>query len=291
MTKYYPAGSTYYKNKKISVNKIEVSDIWVSLKLGWRDFMHQPSHYFFAIILYPFIGIILWLWASKENTIQLIFPMMSGFALFGPFIAIFLYEISRRLESGLDTSWSQIFRLVYSPALRQVIILSIMLLFIFFTWMICAYILFQLLYGSSYPISMFNFLVNIITTPRGWLLIILGNGMGACFALTALHTTVVAFPILIDTEVSAIKAIQISMLAVRINPIPLIFWGFLVSFRPSNGSAVCHDWLNYSTSSVRACDLASLPQDSKRFLLSFSCIKNIFYFPFLDISFIILRGH
>jgi len=73
-------------------------------------------------------------------------------------------------------------------------------------------------------------LVNIITTPRGWLLIILGNGMGACFALTALHTTVVAFPILIDTEVSAIKAIQISMLAVRINPIPLIFWGFLVSF-------------------------------------------------------------
>ena len=230
MTKYYPAGSTYYKNKKISVNKIEVSDIWVSLKLGWRDFMHQPSHYFFAIILYPFIGIILWLWASKENTIQLIFPMMSGFALFGPFIAIFLYEISRRLESGLDTSWSQIFRLVYSPALRQIIILSIMLLFIFFTWMVCAYILFQLLYGSSYPISMFNFLVNIITTPRGWLLIFLGNGMGACFALTALYTTVVAFPILIDTEISAIKAIQISMIAVRTNPIPLIFWGFLVSF-------------------------------------------------------------
>ena len=230
MTKYYPAGFTYYKNKKISVNKIEVSDIWVSLELGWRDFMHQPSHYFFAIILYPFIGIILWLWASKENTIQLIFPMMSGFALFGPFIAIFLYEISRRLESGLDTSWSQIFRLVYSPALRQIIILSIMLLFIFFTWMVCAYILFQLLYGSNYPISMFNFFINIITTPRGWLLIVLGNGMGACFALTALYTTVVAFPILIDTEISAIKAIQISMLAVRINPIPLICWGFLVSF-------------------------------------------------------------
>jgi uncharacterized membrane protein len=214
---------------EITVNEIAVSDIWFSIRLGWRDFMQQPSHYFFAIILYPFIGIVLWLWASESNTVQLIFPMMTGFALLGPFIAIFLYEISRRLENGLDTSWGQIFLVIYSPAVRDISILSIMLLGLFVTWMISANILFLSLYGPEYPTSLLRFLIEVILTPRGWVLIILGNGIGVCFALIALCSTVVAFPILIDTRISAIRAVQVSMLAVRMNPIPLILWGLVVS--------------------------------------------------------------
>ncbi|MDG2405995.1 MAG: DUF2189 domain-containing protein [Paracoccaceae bacterium] len=229
MAHYYLAKTDYSNDIDITVNEITVSDIWVSIQLGWRDFMHQPSHYFFAIILYPFIGIVLWLWASEVNTIQLVFPMMTGFALLGPFIAIFLYEISRRLENDLDTSWSKVFQVVHSPAIREILILSIMLLGLFCVWMISANILFFSLYGSRYPTSLLIFLIEVILTPRGWVLIILGNGMGICFALAALYTTVVAFPILIDARVSAIRSIQISMLAVRMNPIPLILWGFVVS--------------------------------------------------------------
>ena len=71
--------------------------------------------------------------------------------------------------------------------------------------------------------------MEVILTPRGWVLIILGHGIGICFALTALCTTVIAFPVLIDTKVGAIRAIQVSMLAVRKSPRPLILWGLLVS--------------------------------------------------------------
>ena len=72
--------------------------------------------------------------------------------------------------------------------------------------------------------------MEVILTPRGWVLIILGHGIGIFFALTALCTTVVAFPILIDSRVSAIRAVQTSILAVRTSPIPLILWGLVVSF-------------------------------------------------------------
>ena len=149
MVHYHSVTVGCSNNIDITVNEIAVSDIWLSIRLGWRDFMHQPSHYFFAIILYPFIGIVLWLWASEANTVQLIFPMMTGFALLGPFIAIFLYEISRRLENGLDTSWGQIFCVIYSPAIRDIIILSIMLLGLFVAWMVSAKILFFLYMGPS----------------------------------------------------------------------------------------------------------------------------------------------
>ena len=229
MAHYHSVTAACSNNIDLTVNEISVSDIWISIRLGWRDFMHQPTHYFFAIILYPFIGIVMWLWASEANTVQLLFPMMAGFALLGPFIAIFLYEISRRLELGLDTSWGQVFNVIYSPAIREILILAIMLFVLFFAWIISANILFSSLYGSEYPTSLFRFLVEVILTPRGWVLIILGHGIGICFALTALCTTVIAFPVLIDTKVSAIRAIQVSMLAVRKSPRPLILWGLLVS--------------------------------------------------------------
>ncbi len=47
---------------KIGVNKISTKDIWGSLHLGWKDFLQKPSHYFFAITLYPFMGMVLYFW-------------------------------------------------------------------------------------------------------------------------------------------------------------------------------------------------------------------------------------
>ena len=44
---------------QFSVNKILIIDIWWSLYLGWKDFLQQPYHYFFALTLYPFRGFVL----------------------------------------------------------------------------------------------------------------------------------------------------------------------------------------------------------------------------------------
>lgn len=230
MSQYRLVSTECSSQIEIGVNKISIADVWLSLHLGWKDFQQQPSHYFFAMILYPFMAFVLYFWASGENTLQLLFPMLTGFALLGPFVALFLYEVSRRLENGLDTSWAEVFTVIKSPAIPAILTVGFMLLGLFCAWLITANILYILLYGSEYPVSIFGFFWEVISTQRGWILIVLGNGIGFCFALVALSTTVVAFPLILDHEVSALCGIKASMQAVKVNPVPLILWGGLIGF-------------------------------------------------------------
>jgi len=213
---------------EIGVNKISTTDIWQSLYLGWKDFLQQPSHYFFVITLYPFMGFVLYFWAAGENTIQLLFPMVTGFALLGPFVALFLYEVSRRLEKGLNASWPEVFSVIKSPAIPSILILGLMLAGLFCAWMYTANILYTLFYGNEYPVSIFGFLLEVVSTPRGWMLIVVGNAFGFCFALLALCTTVVAFPLVLEHEVSALCGMRASAQAFKVNPIPLIWWGGMI---------------------------------------------------------------
>ena len=71
-----------------------------ALRKGVDDFMHKPSHVIFICLIYPIVGVILATWTSGANALPLLFPLMSGFALLGPFAAIGLYEISRRREAS-----------------------------------------------------------------------------------------------------------------------------------------------------------------------------------------------
>ncbi len=87
------------------IRKIGVSDLLDALRRGVDDFMVKPSHIVFLCLIYPLVGVVLAAWTSGANALPLLFPLVSGFALIGPFAAIGLYEISRRREAGLDTSW------------------------------------------------------------------------------------------------------------------------------------------------------------------------------------------
>ena len=79
------------------VRKIGFGDIREALDKGVADFVAMPSHLVFLGLIYPTVGFIL----AASNPLQLLYPLMSGFALIGPFAAIGLYEVSRRRWSVL----------------------------------------------------------------------------------------------------------------------------------------------------------------------------------------------
>ncbi len=222
------AGATD-KPEQVSVNKIGISDLMDALRQGVDDFRVKPSHVVFLVLIYPVIGLILAAWTSGNNALPLLFPLASGFALIGPFAAIGLYEISRRREAGLDTSWAHAFDVVDSPALPAIAAVGLMLVAIFVAWLLTAQTLYDQMFGPEAPATVSEFVNEVLATERGWLLIILGHAIGLVFAALVLCTTAIAFPLLLDRDVGAYEAIRASFQAVIANPLPMAVWGLIVA--------------------------------------------------------------
>ncbi len=64
----------------------------------------------------------------------------------------------------------------------------------------------------------------MISSQRGWILMVMGTGIGFVFALLVLFTTVIAFPLLLDRDVGAIVAIKASIKSVKMNPVPMLVY-------------------------------------------------------------------
>jgi uncharacterized membrane protein len=211
------------------VRRISVADVFAALRQGLDDFWEKPSHYVFLCLIYPIAGLVLARWTSGANLLPLLFPLMSGFALIGPFAALGLYEISRRRELGLDTSWRHALEVRHSPAIPSIVAVGVLLLALFIAWILTAQALYVNLFGPEAPMSISSFMNQVFTTPEGMRMIILGNGIGFVFAVIVLCTSVIAFPLLLDRDVGALSAIVTSIKAVLANPIPMALWGLIVA--------------------------------------------------------------
>ncbi|MGO6723568.1 DUF2189 domain-containing protein [Rhizobium ruizarguesonis] len=211
------------------VNRIGVADVFDALKRGYDDFMEKPSHYVFLCLMYPIAGVFLTLWTSGANLLPMVFPLMAGFVLIGPIAAIGLYEISRRREAGLDTSWSHALEVRHSPALPAIVAVGLMLCAFFVVWLVTAQTLYSNLLGEVFPRSMADFFSQVFGTSQGLQLIIWGNLIGFVFALVVLAMTVITFPLLLDRDVGAVAAVTASIRAMVINPVPVLLWGLIVA--------------------------------------------------------------
>jgi uncharacterized membrane protein len=107
--------------------------------------------------------------------------------------------------------------------------LGILLFVLFGVWIATADAIYIAIFGQTPAASIPDFAKRILTTPDGWLLIIVGCGVGFLFAVMALCTSVVAFPLLLDRHSTAIDAVRTSLRVTRENPLPIAVWGLIVA--------------------------------------------------------------
>jgi uncharacterized membrane protein len=208
---------------------LRLADIPDVLKKGFEDFWAMPTHIVYLALIYPVAGLIIGGATYDNDTIQLLYPLAAGFALLGPLAAIWTYELSRRRELGLDTSWRHAFDVFYSPSLPAILALAFGLLVLFVVWVACAQAIFYFNFGDRKIASVWELASLVANTREGMNLFIFGNLAGLLFAMVAGATTVIAFPMLLDRRVNAGVAVATSLRVVAKNPGVMAVWGLIVA--------------------------------------------------------------
>jgi uncharacterized membrane protein len=210
------------------VRKIGMMDLRDALAKGVEDFRAIPTHVIFLSIIYP-VGALIVAQLTLTDLIHLFFPLAAGFALIGPVAAIGLYELSRRRELDLGLWWTHAFDVRHSRSIGGIVTLGVLLIFIFLLWVAVAHAIYIATFGNSPPESIPTFLRQVFTTPQGWTLIVVGNGVGFLFAVVVLMIGVVSFPLLLDRNVGAGVAILTSARVVLRNPVTMAVWGLIIA--------------------------------------------------------------
>ena len=212
-----------------AIRRIGLADLREALVKGLGDFAASRSDVVFLCLIYPIAGLVLARLAFGYDMLPLLFPLVSGFALVGPVAGIGLYEISRRREQNLSASWADAFGLVRSPTCGSIVLLAVVLLAIYLLWLAVANVIYDLTLGPEPPVSIAAFAHDVLTTSRGWAMIVIGIGVGFLFALLVLATSVVSFPLLIDRDVDVDTAVRTSVRAFLANPATIAAWGLIVA--------------------------------------------------------------
>jgi len=212
----------------VKINTIGFADVRGALAAGWRDFTRAPLIGLFFGGIYAAGGIAILLLLSVYHEPWWIIPIAVGFPLIGPFVAVGLYETSRRLAAGAPLIWSEILTVILAQRKRQIASMAFVVLFIFWMWLYEVRMLLAIFLGFKSFSSIDAFLSVITTTSEGIGFLAVGTAVGAAISFVLFCTTVVAIPLLLEREIDLVTAIIKSFQAVLQNLAPMIGFGITV---------------------------------------------------------------
>lgn len=211
--------------RPIDVRAITFADLKDAVRRGIDDFRAKPTHLFVLGLIYPVMGSLAAFLAADRTLLPLLFPIVGGYALMGPVMAIVLYDISRRREAGQAFAWGDVFQVLTSASRRSILGLAITLFVVFLIWVSVAKLIYLSTVGDADFHGVGEFFALVTGTADGLALIVLGNLVGAAFAFGVLATYVVSFPLLLDRDVGALSALNTSLRVTFASPLVIATWG------------------------------------------------------------------
>ncbi|MCB1672467.1 MAG: DUF2189 domain-containing protein [Gammaproteobacteria bacterium] len=223
----------------IRVRKIGINDLWDALGKGYDDFSAKPlTALYLLAIYYPLGALLFTLFAFDQEVRYLLFPLVAGFTLFGPIVAILFFGFSRSREQGEAMSLRHALRFVHSASFAPILALSVLMTALYLFWLYVAELIYYGLFGTIPVGSIGDFIVELFTTQSGWLLIAYGNFVGFLFAFAAMALSLVSFPLALDRPVTSITAASVSVRAFTENKLVLGAWGVIVVALLAVGAAM-----------------------------------------------------
>lgn len=206
------------------------ADLAAALAAGWRDFLAMPRFGLFFGGVYVLAGLAIgWATISGGNLTWLI-PAIAGFPLIAPFIAVGLYEASRRRAAGEAPTWRTVLGALKGHGDDQILSMGVIVFVAFSFWMIVAHAIFAMFVGESGAgVSGASDPLAALLTPQGLMMLSVGSAVGAGMAFAFYAMTVISLPLLVDRQHDFLTAIIASLAVVRRNPAVMIGWAALIA--------------------------------------------------------------
>ncbi|MEM7721569.1 MAG: DUF2189 domain-containing protein [Pseudomonadota bacterium] len=216
-------------SKVPAVQQMAMADIGHALRLGFRDFRRKPMMGLFFANTYFMGGWAIYWFLFVTHQEWWAIPLTLGFPLLGPFLAVGLYEVSRRLEAG-ETEWQRndIFGVIWRQRFRQLPSMAWVIIVYFLFWSFFAHMLFALFLGPSALMNVTSSYAYLLE-PEGLLMLLVGTAFGAVFAYVLFMLTVVSLPLLLEKELDFVTAMITSVNVVRKNLLVMTVWAAVIA--------------------------------------------------------------
>lgn len=213
----------------VTIRTIGKADLDDALRQGYDDFMAKRGDIVMVGILYPLIGLVAALVTYGNSVLPLLFPLMGGLSIMGPLVSAGFYELARRRETGEDDSWINFFGFWNQSNFWDLLAVGALLIAVFAFWMIAALAIHNAFLGAIGNETPMEFLTEVLTTPAGWGMIVVGNLVGLGFAILVLALSFVSLPMIVDGRAGIGRGLRVSVRAFNRNRVPVLRWGLRVA--------------------------------------------------------------
>lgn len=204
---------------------LRLSHLLQWLLAGGRDMWAHPG-------ISTFYGLAFWLMALVLGAVfkskpEYTMTIASGCLLVGPFLAMGLYEVSRRRNLGLQpqlgdslTCWDR-----HVPSMGMLVLVLIVLELL---WGRASLVVFAVFFNTGMPST--TGVIQAVFNPDNWEFVAAYAVVGGGFAVLVFSIAVVSIPMILDRDTDAISAAITSLEVVFHNTTLMLVWGAVISF-------------------------------------------------------------
>jgi uncharacterized membrane protein len=208
------------------VSDLALHDLARALGAGWRDFLAMPQYGLFFGGVYVLTGLAIGWAALSGGEVAWLIPAIAGFPLVAPFVAVGLYEASRRRESAQPLGWGGVLGALKGHDDDQILSMGVIVFVAFSFWMIVAHAIFAIFMAES---GVGGESLDALLSPAGLAMLAVGSFVGGIMALAFYAMTVISLPMLVDRKVDFLTAIIASFKVVRGNLFVMLAWAAVIA--------------------------------------------------------------
>ena len=194
------------------------------LRLGACDLVAAPGiALFYGACFWAMALVLGWVFRTRpEYTMSL----ASGCLLVGPFLAMGLYDTSRRREAGLPPDLGES-ATCWEGHMSSMGMLVMVLVVLELLWGRASLVVFAVFFNTGMPST--TGVMEAVFNPKNWEFVAVYTAVGGAFAALVFSTTVVSIPMILDRGTDALTAGLTSMRVVFENTFTLLVWGALIT--------------------------------------------------------------